>query len=203
MIGLTVLAVIAIYIGVFAYIVVYARNRAEKIAAIVVAIAIPFWDLPIGYHNYRWHCAQDGGIQQFESIPPQKALYFASSSGIRPEFLIKAGLDSVEYQKMNGNGVVRYFRAQGGAIEQVEGKTPTSPIRIRATFNEELTWNLYRQEQVLEDAKSGRPLARAREYIWLGGWIQRMISPMLTPASTCYASSLSGVISLAVKGTTK
>jgi len=202
MIGLIALAVVAVYIGFWWFVFKNVKNRWAKGTIIAIALAIPFWDLPIGYLNFQRYCLDDGGIRQLEDISPQKSLYFVSGTGYRPEYLFKSGLDAAEYRKRDGT-VTRVFKTSGGTIQTVENATATSSVRLRTVFNEQLTWNLYRQEELLEDNATGRPLARARSYTWLGGWIQRQTAPMLTPAAMCYASSSSGLIEIAINGVKK
>src|SRR5713101_5452421 len=125
MIGLTVLAVIAIYIGVFAYIVVHARNRAEKIAAIVVALAIPFWDLPFGYFNFYRHCSQEGGLHVSNDLPALNAILIDPSVGYRPEDVLRFGFKAVEYA--NRGETIRYT-ADGGGLSKSTHPRPISAI---------------------------------------------------------------------------
>ena len=201
MVGLAFLAFIAAYVVLWWFVVQKARNRGEKVAAILIAVLIPFWDLPIGYYNFQAHCREDGGVHYIEKIAPQKSLYFATITAVRPDALLKSGFDAVEFAKPNGAGILRFSSGAGGKIQSEEIQKPSSPLRVSAKFNEEFPWNLFRHEQVLEDRESGRPLARAREYVWLGGWIQRRTAPMLTPAGRCHVSSLNGVVDVALKGT--
>jgi hypothetical protein len=200
MIGLAVLAGVAVYSCFWWLVVRSLPTTRAKAAAVFVALAIPLWDLPFGYFNFLNHCTSDGGVKQLENMPAQKALYFDSLTGIRPEALLKAGLDSVEFRKIGEVGIVRFKRTSSGAMERIEVSSAVSPVRIRSTFNEELSWNLLRHEDVLEDSATGRPIARARDYTWLGGWIQRRTAPMLVPMDQCHIAPSGQLIPLVING---
>ena len=198
MIGLAVLAVVAAYVAVFGFVIAKGRNRPEKISAIAIALLIPFWDWPIGYYKYHVYCRDDGGIKRFEAFPPQKSLYFTYFAGYRPERLIKAGLETVEYRKPDGSGVIRFSQSTNGTIQSIESKSPASTARVRLVPDERLAWDIRRQEQVLEDSRTDKPLVRATRFSWSGGWISQ--AAHFSPVATCHDSSLNRVIDLALKG---
>ncbi len=176
MIGLTVLAVIAIYIGVFAYIVVHARNRAEKIAAIVVALAIPFWDLPFGYFNFYHHCSQDGGLHISKDLPALNAILIDPSVGYRPEDVLRFGFKTVEYA--NSSETIRYTADASGLSKSIHS-APISPIKIQYSGNQMLPWNLIRSDYIVSRVDNGQVIARQTDFKWRGLWWQVSAAPLL------------------------
>ncbi len=182
MIGLTVLAVIAIYIGVFAYIVVHARNRAEKIAAIAVALAVPFWDLPIGYLNFYRHCSQEGGIYVSNEVPASDAILIDSSAGYTPEEITRFGFKIVEY--VSRDETIRYTAERNGLNKSIH-TTPVSKIKIQFSGHQTLPWNLVRTEYIVSRLDNGKVVAKQTDFYWRGMWWQVAAAPLLGDGSNC------------------
>src|SRR5438270_54322 len=139
MIGLAVLAGVAIYIGVFWFIFRALKQKWAKGLAVFVALGIPFWDLPFGYYNFHSHCMTEGGIQQYAPISPQKSLFFPQATGVRPEQLFNLGVEVVEFRSPKRNSFLRYTRSDRG-IEKHETAESTSAVRIVTNYNFELPW---------------------------------------------------------------
>jgi len=182
MIGLTVLAVIAIYIGVFAYIVVHARNRAEKIAAIVVALAIPFWDLPFGYFNFYRHCSQEGGIHLSKELPPSSAILVDSSSGYTPNQVLRFGFKAVEYEA--SGQIIRYVRESQDIVKSTHA-APISALRVIFAGHKILPWNLTRTDYVVTRLDNGQVVASQTDFQWRGMWWQVASAPLLGDGGRC------------------
>jgi hypothetical protein len=190
MTGLIVLGLIAAYVVLTVYVVRKGRTRGQKIIFSVVAALVPFWDWPIGYLSLHTHCRTDGGIAKFANTTDGKSVYFTYYPG-RPEQLLRAGLEAVEYPGFKGN-VRRFVRDPAGRIIESELSKPSSRLRMRAALQEKLPWNIYRQEQILEET-SGRLIARARAYSWLGGWIV-VGNYQAGTLATCHVGELNSVI---------
>src|SRR5436305_7378115 len=109
MIGLAVLAGIAIYVGIWWFVVRFLKQRWAKSLAILLAIAIPLGDLPFGYFNFLRHCDYEGGVRQVERISPHKSVFFLSVTGVKPQYLFRLGADFVEYSSSDG-GVIRFTK---------------------------------------------------------------------------------------------
>jgi hypothetical protein len=182
MIGLTILAVIAVYIGVFAYVVVHARNRAEKIAAIAVALAIPFWDLPFGYFNFYRHCSQEGGVHVGVNIPPATSILVDSSSRYTPNEILRFGFKVVEYEAPGE--IVRYTRESKGLTKSIHA-TPMSNIKIKFAGHKNLPWNLIRSDYVVTRLDNEQIVASQTDFQWRGMWWQVSAAPLLGYGSQC------------------
>ena len=191
MFGLIAFGVLIAYIAIWWFVIANLDRHWAKAIAIVIALAIPFWDVPIGYLNYSAHCASDGGLAKVAEIPPFKSIYLAHSIGRSPEKLIEAGLEMVEEPKY-GTSVVRSRRTPGGAIEKTEVAKAESDLRIRYIYHDPLPWHLLRQELVLERNSSGQVVLRATSYTWLGGWLRTYLP--LGPLSECHVGSAGTLI---------
>src|SRR5439155_16090899 len=121
--GLIIFGVIAGYVTLWYYVVKAARNRTQRIVAVLVAVLIPFWDLPIGYFEYQRYCSSEGGIRVYERVPPQDKIYFESTPSSFPEDMLKQGFKVVEILRVDRKGIVRQEIQQGTIVS----RTVTSP----------------------------------------------------------------------------
>lgn len=201
MLGVAILVGIAVYIGIAWLVVRAVKGAWAKAAAIIVALAIPLWDLPIGYAAYSKHCRDEGGLYQLAAITPSSGIFFSYPPGLRPQYMFAKGADVVEYAMPDGS-ILRYSKSASGAPDRAKTDKPSSAARLNATFNAELPWNVFKDEIVLVDA-SARPLARATSFYWIGGWISRLTAPLLVPEENCHASALDDILALAIKGSGK
>jgi hypothetical protein len=199
MIGLAVLAGVAIYISVFWFIVRALKQKWAKGLAILVALAIPFWDLPVGYLSFSNHCRGEGGLKQLAKITPNKSILFSSLTGIRPDYLFRSGVELVEYS-IGGDAVRSFKRLPNGSVQETRALSASSAVRLQSHLNTQLAWNIYKNEAHLVDVRTGQTLATATSFYWLGGWIQRLSAPMLAGTGRCYFSSLDEIVSLAITG---
>jgi hypothetical protein len=198
MIGLLMLLLLAAYVGVVFFAVLKSKKRFARIAIIAIAIAVPFWDMPIGYFTFQNYCDQDGGFHKFSEPGNSKSVYFTYYPG-RPERFLQAGIETIEYDRA---GVIRRVaRSPSGEIISADVARPTSQLRVHLPLEERLPWNVYRQEQVLEQI-SGAMIARARSYSWSGGWLFTS-GWRFAPLSSCHTKDLDKVIALAIAGSTK
>jgi hypothetical protein len=198
-VGLTILAVVAVYIGIVWALVRFAlKNNWARAAVVLAALAIPFWDLPIGYHNYQKHCLNEGGIRIKESFPPQTSIYFLTPTGFRPEILLKMGYETIEYKTSKSDVVQRFVRSKGDGLQRAEAAIANSALRLRSDYNTKLSWNLYRQQELLEDNRSGKLIAQATKFVWHGGWLHTLLPS--GPAAVCHAESLNEIVALIPNG---
>lgn len=202
MIGLAVLAGVAIYIGVWWFLISALKHRWAKAAAILIALAIPFWDLPFGYASFAGHCHEEGGLRQLGRVAANDGVLFSYNTGVKAEYLIGLGAHFVEYSRVDGS-VIRFSRSASGSIEGVKVSKPSSSVRLQARFNVKLPWNVFKNEVVLSDVQTDRPLARATSFYWIGGWVQRVSMPLLVARENCSAQSLDQIVALAVTGSPK
>ena len=169
MIGLAVLAGIAIYIAVWWLLVSSLKRTWGKAAAIVVALAIPFWDLPIGYSNFYVHCRDDAGTRVPKAVSSLNTILIDSSSGYTPDELLRYGFSTVEYESREG--IVRYTHTRGAWNKTLQPK-PLSAVRLRFGGNQALPWNLIRSSYVVTSIAGNDVIASQTSYHWLGVWWQ-------------------------------
>ena len=181
MIGLLVLGGAAAYVGIFWFVISKARNRGERISAVVIAFLIPFWDLPIGLINYYQHCKNESGnrIEKGFAVPDSILFYDTS---YKPREMMKLGFQVVEYATRDK--VTRYTKDGEGMLESFH-KSPISQISYRYGGWTPLSWNLDRSDYVVVRASDGKTVARQSDFSWRGTWWEALSRIRLVSLSRC------------------
>jgi hypothetical protein len=174
-IGTMVLGAAFAYVAAFYFLAKHAPTRALKIAAIVIGVAIPFWDLPIGYVNYRLQCYEHGGLQIFGDPPSTESILIDRGIGYRPDYLAKYGFKKIEYVTTPARVATYTITKQG--IEKSDQANPTSAYKISHVGNQPAGWSVIRRELTLSRLDSGKVIARHSEFFWNGMWWQTAIAP--------------------------
>lgn len=195
MIGLLIFGVAAGYVALWYYVFKTARNRGERVAAVLVAVLIPFWDLPIGYFEFQRHCRAEGGVHVYDRIPAQVMLYFESAPLSSVNELLKQGFSVVEISLPDGKGLVRHELEQGRIISRIV-ESPESPIAISITRNEKLSWNIYRDQHVARSINPSKLVATYSWFSWRGGWLQKSTWPWFRGSFDCFLERNDPLIAL-------
>ena len=167
MIGLLVLGAAAMYVALWWFVISKARNRGERISAVVVALLIPFWDLPIGYINFYKHCSQEGGIYIDKEFRAPDAILIGESSAYRPDTVLKLGIKTVEFK--DREDIIR-FTLDANKVARSIHTTPISALKIENSGHKLLPWNLVRTEQIVTRLKDGKVVAKQTDFSWRGMW---------------------------------
>jgi hypothetical protein len=200
MMGLAVLAGIAIYLGVFWLLVRALKTKRAKGAAILIALAIPFWDLPFGYYSFRDHCETEGGLQVLNKVQPQKKAFFDSLPPYPIKDLLTHGFTVVEAKDSGGNGISRYQLRADGGVEIRAVAQPESNVVVSVRRGQRLPWNIVRDDRFLRAPVEGKELARYSEFTWRGGWVQVVMSPLLGQGPSCTAGPTDPIVRLILRG---
>ena len=170
MIGLVVLGALVAYIAIFYLLAKHAPTRTLRIAAIVVGLAIPFWELPMSFVTYQLQCQQHGGLQILSDPPRAESIVFDPDIGYQPGYLVKQyGFKRIEY--VNGSRLSAYTVTNKG-IERSTPSNSTSAFKISYAANQPVTRNVTRQDLILSRVDNGKVLARHSGFIWRGMWWQ-------------------------------
>ena len=186
MMGLAILAGIAIYVSVCWLIVRALKTTWAKSAAVLAALAIPFWDLPIGYYNYYRHCAEEGGLRVSVQIAPMDAILVDPDTGYTPQELLRRGFKVIEVGRP-GETIYR-FTVEDGRLVKSTHSTPVSEFRIGFMGHKSLPWNLVQSETLITRVKSGEVLVRQNTFRWRGLWWQVQAAPLLGDGAICFPS---------------
>ena len=199
MVGLAFLAFIAAYSVLWWFVVKKARNRSEKIAAILIAVLIPFGDLPIGYYKYKQYCSTEGGVRVFQPFPVQDKVFFDSFPSYSTDELLARGFKVVEVA--TSKGVARHEMGSNKQILTRMVSQPESPIRVSISRGQNLPWNIVGEERTARTQSDQKLLARYASYTWHGGWLQRSMSPLLRASLSCSTGPQDPIVELLRRGT--
>ncbi len=186
MIGLLIFGVAAGYVVLWYYVFKAARTRALRIGTVLVAVLIPFWDLPIGYFEFQRYCWTEGGLHVYERISPQDKVYFVSLPSDSVNEMLRQGFKVVEVFRADGKGIVRHELREGKVTSELV-TAPESVIAVYITRNEKLSWNVYRYQHVARSLRNNDVVARHTGFTWHGGWLKESISPVFQGRLSCAA----------------
>ena len=199
MIGLVVIAGVSLYIGICWLIFRALKQRWARALALLTALAIPLWDLPFGYYEFRNHC-RTAGLQVLESLAPHEAAYFDSLPPYPISELFSRGFRLVETADGSRNKILRYERSMDGRISTLTVPEPRSELQVSSERDIRLPWNIVRDNRLLRERRDGRLLAKYSEISWRGGWLQVSLTPLLGPGIACTAGSEDPVVTLILRG---
>ena len=185
MVSLLILAVVGGWVALWVYVFRHAPNRGVRIGAVLVAVLVPFWDLPIGYFEYQRHCSSEGGVRVYEPIPPQDKIYFESTPSSLTTDMLKQGFKVVEILRIDRQGIMRQ-EMQDGTVRSRTVTSPESTIVISIARNESLPWNIYRDRHVARSISNNKVIASYTAFFWNGGWLEKSeIGPLFPPRLRC------------------
>ena len=185
MVGLATLALIVAYVAVCWLIVKQFRSGLRRVLAGIVAIAIPFWDLPFGYLNFKEHCSRDGGLHVVQKIAPQRAICTEPSFRNSPQILLRKGFEVVEFR--DKQKTVRYQNSTAGGLEASTVPTLVSAYCLSVGKNVPVKWNTVQRDVVARDVASGAVVARYTAFSWHGGWWKPATMP--SEGERCFEAS--------------
>jgi hypothetical protein len=169
-IGLLAFGLLLAYVALFYYLTTLAPTRRLKVGAVVLGLAIPFWDLPISYLSYRRQCEVHGGLNILGERPKTDSVLLDPGVGYEStRLLTKYGFTKVEYA--TPSGIVAFTKAKEGIRKSTEAK-PTSAFKISRNYGEPAGWNATRRDLTLSRVDDGRVVARHSEFFWHGMWWQ-------------------------------
>ena len=197
MIGLTVLAAIAAYVGLTWFAVRKLKEKWAKAIVIVVALAIPFWDLPIGYFKFQHYCTEYGGMHLNADLPPTDTILVDRDLSYTPEQLSRYGFRTIEYGVPGA--IVRYTLSPSG-FHKSSHDSPLSTLKIQTIGNQMLSWNVVRRDFIASRVDTGQIVARYTDLRWRGLWWQVNAAPILGDGGRCYAASENPVLALIPRG---
>jgi len=168
MLSLIILVVAGIYVGLWYLLIRALPNRWAKAAVAVLAVYLPFWDVPYGYYNFQKLCADEGGLRVLGKVSPQSSVFLDSSS-LRTEQerdkMLGRGFRFIEMQFHDGSSI-SYSKSSGGPNQSVRVSSPVSIYGIRTEMNKRLPWGIVRHDQVLYVRASNQVVAHNSQFAW-------------------------------------
>lgn len=197
MAGLLILGGAAAYVALWWFVISKARNRGERVSAVVIALLIPFWDLPFGYFNFYRLCSQEGGLHVDKELRAADSILLAESTAYRPEDVLKLGFKTVEF--MSRGQVIRYSSSPAGVLRTTHTQA-ISPLVYEFSSNKPLPWNVVRSDYEVKRIGDGKILARQTDFGWNGMWWESNFRVQVTSARHCSGVPSKSVLLVLAEG---
>lgn len=187
MLSLIILVVAGAYVGLWYLLIRALPNKWAKAAVALLALYLPFWDVPYGYYNFQKLCKSEGGLHVYAKIAPQTAVFLEPSASVSPEYMFKQGFTVVEHPVLDGQ-VARVFATAPSETQYVSRAALFSNYGIRSAANDD--WRerrMVRRDLFAYSLKSGTSVAQKTDLRWFL-WIQGLVTPMLGTGWRCPSS---------------
>ncbi len=177
-------------------------NWSGRIAFFVIAVGLPFWELPYGYLNFRKLCREEGRLNVYADIPPQKSVCVSYPFDASANTLHRFGFVRVEAR--NKTGEVTPF-VSGALVANPQGTSKNLESDYCVTFvnNNRLPWDVVRHDYLVVLATSSAIVARHSVFDWRGMWWQKAASPVLGFGGTCRQDPVQQVMAALIAGSKK
>jgi hypothetical protein len=183
MIGLYFLAVVVAYVLVSYWIVRRCKPRWAKWMLVVVAIAVPTWDLVPQHLAYRAACAAEAG-EFAASGPIEVAGFFHPEMNEKSAraFVEDLGFKYIETYTIRATGktLIRVETDRDGAVNAVEIAAPTSRYEI-VNFNNLRADRLREAGTRVVERETGRVIASQTSIAKDRSWVFRALFPATWP----------------------
>jgi len=165
MLSLIILVVAGAYVGLWYLLIRALPNRWAKAIVALVALYLPFWDVPYGYYNFRTLCAEEGGVKVFEKVPPQDSIYLDKSVLGAVSYMFKQGYRIVEEQDRSGQ-IGRWLASDPGRREVVEKASLISTYGMRSELFKRQPWGILRSDDFVFNVRTDAVVIRSTYFRW-------------------------------------
>lgn len=193
MFGALVLLILAAYIGIWWFLVTRFKNRWAKSAVVLVALAIPFWEVPVGYANFYLHCANEAGVRVSKNLKPVDSILMDPSAMYTPEEIFRLGFKTAEY--IQRGQTIRYVPSAKGRSSSIHA-APISTIKVHSSGSQSLAWNLTRSDTAVSSITTGEVLATQTYFRWGPLWWQELATPMLGGGTYCFGGHTKSMLAI-------
>lgn len=171
-------------------------NWPGRIAFLVIAIGLPFWELPYGYYNFQNLCREEAGVKSIAAFPPQDSVCINSFDLGLYNQLAKAGFSRIEIVGPSGNA---QEHAAKGEVFITDRKRAKSSYCIFFQGNITLRWGISRSDKLIVRLADNFSVSRQSDYSWSGMWWQYATRPVFGFGGECFGSR-SAIISTLQRG---
>ena len=187
MVAFAILGVVALYFGLCFFVVRALPTIWARWVAVLVAIYLPFWDVPFGYYAFGSYCIAGAGLRKYSEIEPQTTIYLegvAVATREETQQLLKEGFRVVELRPSGSGAVEVVRRSVTGVEERTTAKAPSSLFGVRASGGQRLSWGILRDDIEAYRVRTGEVVARYSQFRWRF-WLQKLSPPLLGSAGHC------------------
>jgi len=182
MAGLLIIGAAVAYVGIFWFLAAKAQIIGVRILTILIALAIPIWDMPIGLLKVHQLCSSEGGVHTDKDLQPTDSILVDENAGIRPADVLKVGFKTVEY--ISREGVLRYSMTATGLSSSLHS-VPVSTLKYQFGGQKLLPWNLTRTDFLISRLSDNRVVARQTSFGWRGTWWEVASRIQVTSVGAC------------------
>src|SRR5258706_10967630 len=183
----------AVWALIAAAIARFIPNWPGRIAFFVIAVGLPFWELPYGYYNFLKLCREETSLKVMERISPQDSVcieYF--DLGLYRQ-LVQAGFSRIEITGRSDNA--KEYAANGRVVMTNRDQTK-SPYCIVFQSNIAMPQRILRNDISIIRATDSRIVARQSRIRWDGTWWQQTASPIFGIGGACSGLMSSPILAL-------
>ena len=196
MIGLSILAVLIIYIALAHFIIKRLKNKKLKYLVIAVFILIPTGDYLLGRIYLQLWCATEGGLMIYETVDNVEG--FLSEYGVKSadlNYFKKLKYKYLEQIKKEDIGKgwenIIYIAPDEMGIPRVSYPGYLRSRYILTMTEARLPFGFFKQQYRIEEIASGKVLATATNLSFQGGWIKESLGMIGGPSIKCPRNILS------------
>jgi len=189
-------AAAAVWTVVAAVIARFIPNWPGRIAFFVLAVGLPFWELPYGYYNFQKLCSEQIGPVFFEKIASQESICISDLDSGAYLGLVQAGFSRIEVTGRT-NDLGR--DSLGGRVVRTQKQSVNSKYCVSYVANIPLPWRVLRNDVLIRHASDDKVAGRQSGFQWAGMWWQEQIRPVLGRGGLCFGDPLSSF--RAIRGT--
>ncbi len=176
MIGLLLLAIVAIYIAFAVFVVTRARARRTRLVLAVVMIVLPFVERSIATIRFEWLCRTEYGVHRIMPVSALRTLEMQSARELTAINLF-ARFESIEQVAQRGSdGRFIVYRRDDPGLPVTE-IMESAESEFTVIERNHVDWlNIHRHEIVVYSTKSGEIHAQSSDFRYWGGLLIRMLS---------------------------
>ncbi len=164
-----------------------------KGAFLLLAVGIPFWELPYGYYNFRKLCGEAASLQTLSKIPAQDSVCIEYFDLRLYQLLESSGFTRIEVTGKSENA--KPYVASG-RVYLVDRKQVQSEYCVIFRNNIAQPWRILRADTLLVRAVDGSTAARQSYFRWDGMWWQEAARPLLGIGGACSGDLKATVMAL-------
>jgi len=158
-------------------------NWPGRIVFFTITVAIPFWELPYGFYNFRKLCDEQGKLQVFEKIEPQDSVCVNDLDAGVYSGLMRAKFVRIE---VIGRSDDAGRDSGSGRVFLTKKQDIKSPYCLAFQANVSLPWRVLRNDALIARSSDEHVVARQSQLQWAGMWWQEKVRPMLGRGGVCF-----------------
>lgn len=188
MIGLSILLAVVSYVWLARFVARRIENRAAKYTVIAIFILIPTWDVIPGKLYFNHLCETQGGEKIYKTVSGVDGFFYdgyAYKEWFAPpysykyvETRINDDMRTDDYDPRKARGILLHYFENGEMLDKEMHRIASRYYVRQDVYPRTLSWivKIKIWDVHIYDLVSGDALATSTEYLYAGGWVNRIIS---------------------------